>query len=205
MSSKTIAGLFDTYDDAVQTVHEIEAAGVPHGDISIVANNADNKYTLVTKSNAGPDAGAGAAMGTLVGGGAGLLAGLGLLAIPGVGPVVAAGWLAATAVGAVVGAGAGAAAGGLVGSLTSAGVSEDYSHVYAEGVRRGGTLVTARVDKSRVAAVEAIIGKNHAVDPDSRGTLYRSHGWTEFDEAALPYTPLEVKRERDIYRNDKAA
>ena len=76
-----------------------------------------------------------------MGGTAGLPAGLGLLAIPGLGPVVAAGWLAATAVGAA----AGAATGGIVGALTEAGVSEEEAHSYAEGVRRGGTLVSARV------------------------------------------------------------
>lgn len=144
MTTKTISGLYDVYDDAIQTVHEIEAAGVPAGNISMVANNADNRYAPIRKTNAAPDAEAGAAVGTIVGGGAGLLAGLGMLAIPGVGPVVAAGWLIATAVGAVVGAGAGAATGGLVGSLTEAGVGKDYAQVYAEGVRRGGTLVTAR-------------------------------------------------------------
>ena len=79
-----------------------------------------------------------------MGGTAGLPAGLGLLAIPGLGPVVAAGWLAATAVGAA----AGAATGGIVGALTEAGVSEEEAHSYAEGVRRGGTLVSARVADS---------------------------------------------------------
>jgi hypothetical protein len=68
-----------------------------------------------------------------------LLAGLGLLA-PGLGPVVAAGWLAATAVCAA----AGAATGGIVGALTEAGVSKEDAPLYAEGVRRGGTLVSAR-------------------------------------------------------------
>jgi hypothetical protein len=62
-------------------------------------------------------------------------------AIPGLGPVVAAGWLTATAVGAA----AGAATGGIVGALTEAGVSKDDASLYAEGVRRGGTLVSARV------------------------------------------------------------
>ena len=71
-----------------------------------------------------------------------LLAGLGLLAIPGVGPVVAAGWLVATAAGAA----AGGLTGGIVGALTQAGVSDEDAQVYAEGVRRGGTLVTARVN-----------------------------------------------------------
>jgi hypothetical protein len=76
-----------------------------------------------------------------------LLAGLGLLAIPGLGPVVAAGWLASTALGAV----AGGAAGGLIGALTAAGVSQEDAHVSAEGIRRGGTLVTASCTQNNSA------------------------------------------------------
>jgi hypothetical protein len=202
MISKTISGLYDTYDDAIETVREIETAGVPANNISMVSNNADGRYEAMRKSNAGPDAVTGATVGTVVGGGAGLLAGLGLLAIPGVGPVVAAGWLVATAVGVAAGAGAGAATGGLVGSLTKSGVSKDDAHLYAEGVRRGGTLVTARVEDSRVAAVEAIIGRHHPVDSDVRGKAYRSDGWTQFDETAPPYTPSELRRERELYHSN---
>src|SRR6185437_13482826 len=97
-----------------------------------------------TESKAASGAGTGATTGAVLGGGAGLLAGLGMLAIPGVGPVVAAGWLVATLAGAGAGAAVGAAAGGLVGSLTAAGVPEREAHVYAEGVRRGSSLVTVR-------------------------------------------------------------
>src|ERR1700693_823536 len=111
MTTRAITGLFDTYDNAAKTVREIEAIGIPHGDLSVVANNVDNRYEP-DESNAGPDAATGAAVGSIVGGGAGLLAGLGLLAIPGVGPVVAAGWLVATVAGAAAGAAVGGAAGG---------------------------------------------------------------------------------------------
>src|SRR4029078_5806436 len=118
-----------------------------HSDISIVANNSDNWFGADKKDrdrdgvdDRAESAGKGAGIGAGVGGTAGLLAGLGLLAIPGLGPVVAAGWLAATAVGAA----AGAATGGVVGALTEAGVSREDAHSYAEGVRRGGTLVSAR-------------------------------------------------------------
>jgi hypothetical protein len=197
VTSSTVTGLYDVYEDAAQAVREIEAAGVPDSNISMVANNADDRYEAVVRSDEASDAGIGAAVGTVAGGGVGLLAGLGVLAIPGVGPVVAAGWLVATAVGAAVGAGAGAAAGGLVGSLTEAGVGKDHAHVYAEGVRRGGTLVTVRVDDARLAAVEAIIRSHHPVNPDSRGELYRGHGWTAFDDTEKPYTPSELKRERE--------
>ena len=56
--------------------------------------------------------------------------------------------------------GAGAAAGGLLGSLTGAGVGEEDAHVHAEGVRRGGTMLTARVDESRAARVEAVLASS---------------------------------------------
>ena len=119
MTSRTVTGLYDSYDAAAQTVRDLEAARIPDTDISIVAHRSD--YHDVTSETApwgATGAGTGASAGAAIGGGVGLLAGLGMLAIPGVGPVVAAGWLVATAVGAVAGAAAGGATGGLIGSLT---------------------------------------------------------------------------------------
>jgi hypothetical protein len=201
MTTKIITGLYDTYDDAAKTVREIEAIGVPRDDLSVVANNVDDRYGPTEESNAGPDAATGVAVGSVVGGSVGLLTGLGMLAIPGVGPVVAAGWLVATAVGAVAGGSAGAATGGVIGSLTSAGVSREHAHVYAEGVRRGGTLVTARVDERRAAEVEQILRRNRAVDPNTRGRTYRDAGWKGFDDTASPYTASELERERQRTRD----
>ena len=40
----TISRLYDNYTDAQKAVQGLEAAGVPHSDISIVANNSDNWY-----------------------------------------------------------------------------------------------------------------------------------------------------------------
>ena len=188
--STIITRLFDTYEHASLAVTELETSGIPHSAVSLVANNVDDRYTSVVPSGgvsdpehaAGSGAGAGASIGTVLGGGAGLLAGLGLLAIPGIGPVVAAGWLVATA----VGAGVGAASGGLIGSLVGAGVSETDAHVYAEGVRRGGTLVTVRAEDHQVATVESILDKHGPVNTSARGDEYRAEGWSRFDEASPP-------------------
>src|SRR2546423_14358744 len=90
---KTVTGLFDNYDDASDAVRELEASGVPHGDISIVASNSDGWYDDGDTSKAADNAAGGAGIGAIVGGAGGLLTGLGLMAIPGGGPVVAAGWL----------------------------------------------------------------------------------------------------------------
>ncbi|MFD1983862.1 general stress protein [Mesorhizobium newzealandense] len=198
---KTVTGLFDNYDDASNAVGELDATGIPHSDISIVANNADNWHDN-DESRASDDAADGAGLGAVVGGAGGLLTGLGLMAIPGVGPVVAAGWLAATAVGAVGGAVVGGAAGGIVGALTDSGVPENDAHVYAEGVRRGGTLVTAKVDDQLVDEVERILGQTKSVNLEERRGQYRADGWTRFDADAENYASNEIGRDgaRDVNR-----
>jgi len=201
--TETITALFDTFEEAKTAVRDLEAAGVPHGDISLVANNArgEHDHTAFTPNaaEAAKDAGKGAGIGAAVGGLGGLLTGLGIMAIPGVGPVVAAGWLVATAVGAVGGAVVGGAAGGVVGALVKAGVKEDDANVYAEGVRRGGTLVTARVESAVAPAARAALSRDKTVNLAARGDLYRKQGWSRFDEAAAPYTADEVAAERARY------
>jgi hypothetical protein len=193
--TKTVSALYDTYDAAQSAVNALEAAGVSHSDISIVANNSDNWHRDDRPSNAAAGAGVGAA----VGGVGGLLTGLGIMAIPGVGPVVAAGWLIATAVGAVAGAAVGGATGGLVGSLTGAGVPENDAHLYAEGVRRGGTLVTARVEDARASEARSILQRLKSVDIAARERIYREEGWSTFDNNAPAYTAEQVAKERVRY------
>jgi hypothetical protein len=197
--AQTVTALFDRYEDASLAVRNLENSGVPASDISMVANNAENVHRIDEPSNASGDAGVGAGIGAVAGGGAGLLAGLGMMAIPGVGPVVAAGWLVATAAGAVLGAAAGGAAGGIVGALTSSGVPENQAHIYAEGVRRGGTLVTARVSDDRVVATNRILDSSRRVNVDARGDAYRKGGWSRFDPDAPIYSDEQVRRERELY------
>jgi hypothetical protein len=201
----TISRLYDSYADAQRAVQGLEAAGVPHSDISIVANNSDNWYSAnkkVDRDDDGVDdraegAGKGAGIGAGVGGAAGLLAGLGLLAIPGLGPVVAAGWLASTAVGAA----AGAATGGIVGALTEAGISKEEAPLYAEGVRRGGTLVSARVADADQARFEAVLNQS-CVNLRERSEAWQKSGWKNFDPSREPYGADEVRKERQLYGAD---
>jgi uncharacterized protein (TIGR02271 family) len=175
---RTITAMFDSYADARRAVERLESAGVPHADISIVSNDSAHREHVERfgrdGDHTGEGAGTGATLGGLLGGGAGLLAGLGMLAIPGLGPVVAAGWLATT----LVGAGAGAAAGGLVGSLVGAGVSEADAHTYAEGVRRGGTLVTVRGEENMRDRILDILDDEGTVDLDEREAMWKREGWS---------------------------
>lgn len=212
--AQAITRLFDSHTEAMSAVDELERAGIDHNRISLVSNNSDNWHAGDARRDGGglrgdadgdgrndaaEGAGKGATTGGLIGGAGGLLAGLGMLAIPGLGPVVAAGWLVSTAVGAAVGAAAGGATGGLLGALKDAGHSDEDANVYAEGVRRGGTLVSVKADDGDVARVEQILDARRSVDARTRGAAYRETGWSRFDESAQPYTTQQIADERSRY------
>lgn len=199
--TKTVTRLFDDYSEARSAVRALESAGFRHDDISIVANkDAHGRHDRDNDSvNEDGDVTRGATTGAVLGGVGGLLAGLGLLAIPGLGPIVAAGWLASTAAGAAIGGVGGAATGGIVGALKHAGHDDDEAHVYSEGVRRGGTLVSARVPDERRAEAESILLRHNSVDAATRGAAYRGSGWSAFDPDAEPYTTEQIEAERSRY------
>lgn len=228
--SRTITRLFDTHTQAMTAVQALEAQGVHHDRISIIANNADKWHdgdaskgffdgagdraerlagstgdlNRDGENDVAEGAGKGATTGGLLGTGAGLLAGLGMLAIPGLGPVVAAGWLASAAVGAVVGAVAGGAAGGLLGALKEAGHTDEEANVYAEGVRRGGTLVSVKAEDGEADRIEALLSGSRGVDARTRGDAYRASGWSTFEPSADPYSSEQVARERQLYGEDRS-
>ena len=192
---QTFTSVYDSYSQAERAVSDLESAGVPSADISLVANKyVSEEYANVDEMSA---TGTGAGIGAAVGGGAGLLAGVGLMAIPGLGPVVAAGWLAAMAVGAI----AGTATGGIIGALVDAGTSETDAHVYSEAVRRGGTLVTVRTDFTP-SRVREILNRHNPIDPATRGQEYQKAGWTTFDPQAPAYRPDQAELERMRRRYD---
>jgi hypothetical protein len=185
----TIVGLFDTTADAQAAVQELVDSGVQGQAISMIAGDVRGEYAQAV-GDASADAATGALRGGVLGGVLGVLVGIGALAIPGIGPVIAAGPLAAAlgsaGAGALVGAGAGAVGGGLLGALLSAGVPEQQAHVYAEGVRRGGALVSVAVDAELEPSVHAILQRYHAVDIDARADEWRQSGWTRFDADTGP-------------------
>jgi hypothetical protein len=123
---------------------------------------------------------AGAGIGAALGGIAGLVVGLGVLAIPGIGPIVAAGPLATT----LAGAGIGAAAGGIIGALTDVGIPEEEAGYYAEGIRRGGTLLTVRANENQVSRATQILNRFSPTDIKQRATEWRSSGWSGSDPNA---------------------
>lgn len=186
--AKTVIGLFDSLHDAQRVVQELVDSGFQNEDISLILREGDQYITErgdERTSGAAMGAGAGAA----VGGMGGLLVGLSALAIPGVGPVIAAGPLATTLAGAALGA----AAGGILGALTDLGVPEEEAHYYAEGVRRGGALVSVETDDYMANRAAEIMGHYGAVDLDTRVKDWRQTGWARFDPNTGPYESTDSR------------
>ena len=187
---RTVVALYDNLDTAQAAVKELLDNGFSRDDISVVRTNQQGDYTSGNaddpNANAGDASGiaAGAGIGAVLGGLAGLLVGLGALAIPGIGPIIAAGPIATT----LAGAGLGAATGGLVGALADVGIPESEAGYYAEGVRRGGTLVTVRAGEDTVSRATEVMNRFAPVDINQRAGQWQSSGWSGFDANAGPYS-----------------
>jgi hypothetical protein len=202
MAHRTLVALYDHLSEARSAVTDLVAAGISRDQINLVASDSTREYEgeLALDRNAPRHestdmAGSGAVLGGVLGGLTGLLVGLGAFAIPGVGPIIAAGPIVA----ALTGAGAGAATLGILGSLGDLGVSEKDSHSYAEGIRRGGTLVSVKLDEAEAVRVSEILEKYSPVDIEQRGAAWRESGWTGFDSSAKPYDASEIAAERQRY------
>jgi hypothetical protein len=173
---KTVIGLFDYASDAYGAQGDLLGSGLQKEQVSVLTSPANRDFSRKTPdggTEAAEGAGIGATAGAIAGGAAGLLASLGLLAIPGIGPVLAAGPIVAV----LTGAGIGAAAGGLVGGLIGLGIPEHEAEIYAEGVNRGGTLVSVDAADADADRIAAVLSQHNAVDIDKRAAEWESAGW----------------------------
>ncbi len=199
--AKTVVGLFNTREEAREVINDLVNSGFSRDSISLMARGKDKDTWTRGDTGEEREGGTleGAATGAAIGGGIGLVVGLASLAIPGVGPIIAAGPLAT----ALAGLGVGAAAGGLIGALTNIGVPKEHADYYAEGVRRGGTLVTVTADDRTANRGAEIMRRHGAVDIDERAADWRKTGWGgRFDETAQPYTEEELARQRTAYPSE---
>jgi len=158
-------------DVAHAVVNDLVNAGFNRADISLIANNADDRYaSYIDTSSTSEDVGQGAGIGAAVGGVGGLLIGLGALAIPGVGPFVAAGPLAA----ALAGAGVGAVTGGLIGALVDLGIPDEEAQIYSDSVRHGNILVAAQVPDNQVSEAARIMERPGLIDIERQSAEWRA-------------------------------
>jgi len=190
---QTLVALYHNFADAQSAVDDLVRSGVDRTKISLVANNATGEYSDYVNSDYDSEdavtAEQGAAFGAASGGIIGALAGLGALAIPGIGPVIAAGPLIAALAGGAVGVLAGAPTGGLVGGLIKTHhMDAEDAEIYAEGVRRGETLLTVQVEDADVSKTRDLLNQYNPTDVHNEASTWRKSGWTKFDESTTPTT-----------------
>ncbi len=69
----------------------------------------------------------------------------------------------------------------LMNALENAGVPSSDAHAYAEGVRRGGSLVAVQCDDDEVDQVIDILDDDGVLDLDEQQASWRSEGWQGHD------------------------
>ena len=193
---RTVNALFDTLHDARASIGALIAAGFKSDEINLVANAGDAE-TAAQFNEAGQihDVTEGVTeAATAVGSLGGLMVGLSFFFVPGVGPILAAGGLLSSW---IAGAGLGALAGSVLGTLAGLGVPKDQTDAYAEGIRRGGSLVVVQTSDDRVDLAKEILNRHNPVDLANRQLRWRTQGWDRYDEAAQPLTPAELQAERN--------
>jgi hypothetical protein len=164
--AQTVIGILENPNDTQKVVDELLKSGFERRDIGVISTD-----IMREAATAAAGAGKGMAFGAL----AGMLISAVTMMIPGLGPILVAGpgltLLGGTTLGAL--------AGGIVGALKERGVPEEQANFYAEGVRRGGTLITvhAKTDDLAQRAVE-VLKRSGAVDIDQRVADWKRFGWS---------------------------
>jgi hypothetical protein len=193
--STTLVAMYEEFDDARGAIEDLVDAGFDAHNIGFISNDVRNRYgeNIDRDDLQDVDAGEGAGFGAVVG----TLVGLGAALIPGVGMAIGAGELALSA---GIGAAVGAATGSITAALVDMGIDEEEAHVYAESVRRGGTILSITVTNGgNVDQAEAIMRRYNPSSVDERANFYREQGWGGFENSAKAMTPDMLENHRDEY------
>src|ERR1700744_4075539 len=138
--ANTLAGFFRTRAEGEAAEADLFSAGFAREQISFVAGDTRGHDAPALGPIEEVEGKTEMTQGAFLGSAIGLAVGMIAVFIPGIGPLIAAGPLG----GAIAGLSVGTAAGGLIGLLRDNGVSKEEAEFYAEGVRRGGALITIR-------------------------------------------------------------
>jgi outer membrane lipoprotein SlyB len=178
--AKTVIGVLQNAEQARQAVDELLQSGFEQQAVGVISADFAREAQAAIQ---------GGSTGTAIGALAGLLLGAVTLAVPGIGPVLAAGHAVAL-IGTTT---LGALAGGIVGALVKKGIPEEQANFFAEGLRRGGALVTvlAKTDQDASRALE-ILKRHGAEKIDERIVQWRGLGWRGSLAAATRKAPKKA-------------
>jgi hypothetical protein len=158
---RTVAGIFNSYEDASRAVENLRSTGITEDRINLLSpDTSSEELESAVPTTETEQPGMGKALGGWAGGALGVAGGMHIgaaaasLFVPGVGPVIAAGIIGAALLGAG-GAAAGVAAGdAMEDSVADEGLPHDELYIYEDALRRGRTvvIVVAETDEEGEAA-----------------------------------------------------
>jgi hypothetical protein len=88
----------------------------------------------------------------------------------------------------------------LISTLTDEGVPMEDANAFAEGVRRGGTLVMVTSAEMLVDPAKEILSRHNPVDIHQAAQRWRQGGWSRFDDTARPLRYDELDWPESIVR-----
>ncbi|WP_109050581.1 YsnF/AvaK domain-containing protein [Azospirillum sp. TSA6c] len=214
--TKTIVALYDHRSDAETASRDLQAAGFESSAIEILS------HSDLSSGGWGDRDLSGSPTGTLTGDSSiGAASGMartdlstGYVASPNTVPGTGAGLGMESGLGAAGtgmgtmgsdGIATGTASGGMLTRLTGWGVPNQDAQVYAEGVRRGGSLLKLRLDEEDVDRAMDVLERGNVVDVEERSSAYREAGWTGYDETAEYYDEPSAQEERVRYSPGRTA
>jgi len=217
--TKTIVALYDHRSDAETASRDLQAAGFESSVIEILSHSDLSSGGWGDRDLSGSPTGT--AAGTLTGDSSiGAASGMartdlstGYVASPNTVPATGAGLGMESGLGAGAGMGTmgsggimtGTATGGMLARLTGWGIPNQDAQVYAEGVRRGGSLLKLRLEEEDVDRAMDVLERGNVVDVEERGSAYRETGWTGYDETAAYYDDQSAEEERVRYSPGRTA
>ena len=172
--TKTMVALYDDFAAAQRATRELLKNGLARHNISIVANDATGAYSQYVshQATAASETVAAVGAGAVIGSLCGLLVTLGVLLVPDVGSIIAAGAIIIGLTAAGIGAAIGALA-GLVRILADPGSLEEEANACAQGIHRGGALVTVNVADDSLDWAAEIMDRYQPIHIDRRADPWR--------------------------------
>ena len=187
--TKIVVGLFDDFNNARDTVDDLLDDGIAAENISVISRDQAAYGGVLPNTGAATET---------VGGFGDQLVDVNAIDLPGIGRVMIAGPLVED-LGAV---GTGATTRGLTDALIADNIPDDQAQLYAEGVRRGGTLISVITSNDKADDAVGIMTAHNPVDIKNRSDYWQNNDWQGFNANAQPMTPEEIDLDREAYQKD---
>ncbi|CAO3354283.1 YsnF/AvaK domain-containing protein [Azospirillum palustre] len=215
--TKTIVALYDHRSDAETASRDLQAAGFESSVIEILSHSDLSSGGWGDRDLSGSPTGT--AAGSLTGDSSiGAASGMartdlstGYVAspntVPGTGLGMESGLGAGAGMGTMGSGGVmtGSGTGGMLARLAGWGIPNQDAQVYAEGVRRGGSLLKLRLEEEDIDRAMDVLERGNVVDVEERGSAYRDSGWAGYDETAAYYDEQSAEEERVRYSPGRTA